>query len=161
MARFLRAAALITTYAGLFLLIAFAQQRELGTVTVSVEHEGLSGGHLVDARGHALYALLVPDASTPAACSERCLEVWAPLLTRKLPHAGRGIDAAKLGALELADGSLQVTYNGLPLYTAVHEADLEEASAVEEIAFGGRWFLVNPSGEITAAVAPRRARGGS
>ena len=53
------------------------------------------------------------------ACTAKCLKVWPPV---ELPSgmtaatAGTGVDAAKLGTKALADGSMQVTYGGKPLY---------------------------------------------
>ena len=53
------------------------------------------------------------------ACTAKCLKVWPPV---QLPSgmtaatAGTGVDAAKLGTKALADGTMQVTYGGKPLY---------------------------------------------
>jgi predicted lipoprotein with Yx(FWY)xxD motif len=53
------------------------------------------------------------------ACTAKCLKVWPPV---ELPAgmtaatAGTGVDAAKLGTKALADGTMQVTYSGKPLY---------------------------------------------
>ena len=53
------------------------------------------------------------------ACTAKCLKVWPPV---ELPAgmtaatAGTGVDAAKLGTKALADGTMQVTYGGKPLY---------------------------------------------
>jgi predicted lipoprotein with Yx(FWY)xxD motif len=53
------------------------------------------------------------------ACTGKCLKVWPPVA---LPSgmtaatAGTGVDAAKLGTKALADGTMQVTYSGKPLY---------------------------------------------
>jgi predicted lipoprotein with Yx(FWY)xxD motif len=53
------------------------------------------------------------------ACTAKCLKAWPPV---ELPSgttaatAGTGVDAAKLGTKALADGTMQVTYGGKPLY---------------------------------------------
>jgi predicted lipoprotein with Yx(FWY)xxD motif len=70
--------------------------------------------------------LLVAGADTvytlkpsKTACTAKCLKVWPPV---ELPAgmttatAGTGVDAAKLGTKALADGTMQVTYGGKPLY---------------------------------------------
>jgi predicted lipoprotein with Yx(FWY)xxD motif len=65
--------------------------------------------------GETVYTLK-PSA---IACTGKCLKVWPPV---ELPQgvmaatAGTGVDAAKLGTKTLADGDLQVTYSGKPLY---------------------------------------------
>ncbi|MFN8028242.1 MAG: hypothetical protein U0W40_18330 [Acidimicrobiia bacterium] len=52
-------------------------------------------------------------------CTGACLKAWPPVV---LPDgttsatAGDGVDEAKLGTKDLADGSVQVTYDGKPLY---------------------------------------------
>jgi predicted lipoprotein with Yx(FWY)xxD motif len=73
-----------------------------------------------------LGTLLVAGADTvytlkpsKTACTAKCLKVWPPV---ELPAgmtaatAGTGVDAAKLGTKALADGTMQVTYGGKPLY---------------------------------------------
>jgi predicted lipoprotein with Yx(FWY)xxD motif len=64
----------------------------------------VSGGHLIDANGFALY-------DTPAACTGTCLTVWPPMLASQVPAAGAGILQS---ALALSAG--QVTYNGHLLF---------------------------------------------
>jgi predicted lipoprotein with Yx(FWY)xxD motif len=52
-------------------------------------------------------------------CAGACLKTWSPVV---LPSgttaatAGSGVDDTKLGTKSLTDGSLQVTYDGAPLY---------------------------------------------
>ncbi|MFI5231342.1 MAG: hypothetical protein ACHQSE_02400 [Gemmatimonadales bacterium] len=65
---------------------------------------GVSGGHLVDANGFALY-------DTPAACTGACLTSWPPVDASQVPAATGGASAA---AIALSAG--QVTYNGHLLY---------------------------------------------
>jgi predicted lipoprotein with Yx(FWY)xxD motif len=55
--------------------------------------------------------------SGKSACSGGCLTTW-PALTVKAgetPGAGAGV-TGKVGTITRDDGTLQVTYNGLPLY---------------------------------------------
>jgi predicted lipoprotein with Yx(FWY)xxD motif len=61
--------------------------------------------------------------------------------------AGEGVDATLLGTITRDDGSLQVTYNGWPLYlykTDVMAGDYYGQGLDD---FGGLWFLVSPAGE--------------
>lgn len=50
-------------------------------------------------------------------CSGACLAAWPALSVAagQTPSAGAGVTGA-LGTITRADGSIQVTYNGLPLY---------------------------------------------
>ena len=65
--------------------------------------------------GNTVYAL----KPSKVACDAKCVKVWTPVL---LPRgvtkatAGSGVDPSNLGTLAAADGELQVTYGGKPLY---------------------------------------------
>jgi len=65
--------------------------------------------------GRALYTL----APSRTACGTKCLKIWPALLLpkgAKKATAGSGVSAAKLGTVKRANGALQVTYGGKPLY---------------------------------------------
>lgn len=74
------------------------------TAVRSAASIGVSGGHLVDANGFALY-------DSPAACTGACLTTWPPLDATQVPAATGGASSA---AIALSAG--QVTYNGNLLY---------------------------------------------
>jgi predicted lipoprotein with Yx(FWY)xxD motif len=74
------------------------------TATRSSAAIGVSGGHLVDANGFALY-------DTPAACTGTCLTVWPPFDATVAPTAKAGVSQT---AIAVTGG--QVTYNGHLLY---------------------------------------------
>lgn len=79
--------------------ISTAKDAKLGTILVS---------------GNTVYTL-----KSKKACSADCLKVWRPVV---LPDgtttatAGDGVDAKKLGTKDTADGAVQITYSGKPLY---------------------------------------------
>ncbi len=78
-----------------------------------------------------LGTILVGDGSTvyalkpsKTACTTKCLKVWTPVELPAgvtTPTAGTGVDQAKLGTAAAADGALQVTYSGKPLYWFVKD----------------------------------------
>jgi predicted lipoprotein with Yx(FWY)xxD motif len=84
-----------------------------GDVTVSTASTDL-GTVLVDADGMTLY-LFDPDAQGASSCYDDCAANWPPL-TADDPTAGAGVDSALLGTTERDDGTVQVTYDGWPLY---------------------------------------------
>lgn len=114
-----------------------------GTAVHVGQKEGL-GVFLVDAEGKALY-LFVKDTPTRSACTGRCLRFWPPLLTEGPPQAGEGVDASKLGTLTRDDGTVQVTYNGHPLY---YYADDAQPGDTKGHGAGGEWYLLSPTGEM-------------
>jgi predicted lipoprotein with Yx(FWY)xxD motif len=91
-----------------------------GTATVEAKPVGTIGTVLVDgSNGMTVYTFSkdVKDSGT-SACSGGCITTW-PALTVPAggtPTAGAGV-TGKLGTITRADDqTLQVTYNGLPLY---------------------------------------------
>ncbi len=104
------------------------------------------GSVLFDASGQAIYIWEVEESSK-AECYDDCAEAWPPVLTKGDPVASGEVDAAKLGTTKRDDGSLQVTYNGHPLYYYAHEGPGEvKCQNVDE--FGGLWLVVRASGKL-------------
>jgi predicted lipoprotein with Yx(FWY)xxD motif len=119
-----------------------------GATTVSVSQSTDFGSILVDGQGHALYILSndTPDSGT-SACTDDCATEWPPLLSDGAPVAGAGVDASLLGTITRDDGTMQVTYNGHPLYL-FHEdmaaGDTNGQGVSDEF---GQWHLASPAGE--------------
>lgn len=88
------------------------------TTTVMVKSIG-GANILVDgARGMTLYVFASDTANNgKSACSGSCATTWPPLTVRSgtTPSAGAG-GSGTLGTITRDDGTMQVTYNGLPLY---------------------------------------------
>jgi len=80
------------------------------------------GTVLVNAQGLTLYDL-PSEANGHITCTGACAQAWPPLLAvgGKVPSAPSSV-ASKLGTVVRPDGSTQVTYNGLPLYTFAGES---------------------------------------
>jgi predicted lipoprotein with Yx(FWY)xxD motif len=76
---------------------------------------------LTDAEGHTLYSAAV-EQDGQIRCVDACTSFWDPLIA-----SDADIDAADttlrndLGVVERPDGSSQLTYDGLPLYTFTQE----------------------------------------
>ena len=49
-------------------------------------------------------------------CTDACAVTWIPVLTTGTPQVAGGIKAKGLGVIRRPDGTLQVTYQGKPLY---------------------------------------------
>ncbi|MHB8857655.1 MAG: COG4315 family predicted lipoprotein [Bellilinea sp.] len=98
------------------------------------------GTFLVDEKGMTLY-LYTKDTPGVSNCKDACLTAWPPLLTSGDPRADDGVTASKLGTITRDDGSLQVTYNDLPLYYYI--SDAAPGDTVGQ-GVGGVWFVVAP-----------------
>lgn len=103
------------------------------------------GSMLYDDTGQAIYLFDVETTSEPR-CYDECAEAWPPVLTDGEPVADEGTDPDLLGTTERADGRLQVTYNGHPLYFYAHEGK-NEVLCHDVFLNGGNWYVVQPGGD--------------
>jgi len=80
--------------------VSTVKNAKLGTILVS---------------GNTVYTL----KASKTRCTAACLKAWPPVLLAQgvtKPTAGSGVNASKLATVATADGGLQVTYAGKPLY---------------------------------------------
>jgi len=98
------------------------------------------GTFLVDEDGMTLY-LFTKDSPGVTTCFDACLQAWPPLLTNGEPRADDGVTGSKLGTITRDDGSIQVTYDGLPLYYYI--TDVKPGDTTGQ-GVGGVWFVVKP-----------------
>lgn len=103
------------------------------------------GRVIADGKGEAFYLFDKENSKKPR-CYGACASVWPPVLTKGKPVAGSGAKQSLLGTTKRANGKLQVTYAGHPLYYYVDDSpgtilchDVEE--------FGGLWLVVKPNGQ--------------
>ena len=119
---------------------------------VSVTDDATLGPILTDGSGMTLY-LFTADSPGVSTCVDGCLATWPPLLTDGEPSIQGAADAALLGTLTRDDGSVQVTYDGWPLY--FFAADMA-AGDVAGQGVNDVWFVVAPDGTAVAD-APEEA----
>jgi len=117
-----------------------------GEATVNVADVGTYGSALVNGDGMPLYVFSLDTGGT-SACADDCAAEWPPLAGQGAPVAGEGVDATLLGTITRDDGTMQVTYNGHPLYTFVDDTTAGDAAGQAMEDFGGTWNLVSPEGE--------------
>jgi predicted lipoprotein with Yx(FWY)xxD motif len=77
-------------------------------------------------------------------CASDCLDIWPPLLTNGSEIKLAGVDRALVGTVTRADGLVQVTLNGWPLYL-FHED--QKAGDVNGEGVGGNWSVIRPDGK--------------
>jgi predicted lipoprotein with Yx(FWY)xxD motif len=87
------------------------------TLDVAISHTS-AGATLVDASGWTLYAFSGDHGSTIGCTASDCLSFWPPLVlaSGQTLKAGPGVTGT-LTTITRPDGSQQVSYNGLPVYT--------------------------------------------
>ena len=121
-----------------------ATRAPLVSVTLNVKQNDTLGSYLVDDQGYTLY-LFTKDSMNASTCTGDCADEWPPLLlTTKLgAMAGSGVDMSKLGVTVRADGGIQVTYNGWPLYYFDEDENPGDVNGQGQDDF----FVVSPSGD--------------
>ncbi len=98
------------------------------------------GEIIVDDAGNTLY-LFVPDAQGASTCYDQCEENWP--VVGEVTDVGDGLDAALLGTSERANGDVQATYNGWPLYYFANDAAPGDTNGQ---GVGDIWYVVDASG---------------
>ena len=106
---------------------------------------GVPGKALVGSNGRTLY-LFEADKSGTSACSGACATAWPPDVVTGSPEAGGGVSQSLLGTIKRADGTMQVTYNGHPLYYFTADTAGGTAHGQGIKAFGAGWYVVSASG---------------
>ena len=119
----------------------------LKTTTVS--------GHkvLTNAEGFVVYWFAI-DTPTKSNCNATCAANWPPLIGT--PSLASGVTlTGKLGTIKRADGQMQATYEGHPLYLFKADTSAGEDSGNALNAAGGLWWAMTASGaKIKKAAAP-------
>lgn len=123
---------------------AASSQALRSTVTVRGSDYGRV---LFDGRGRALYAF-TKDPPRRSVCSGDCAVAWPPYLVQGKVSAAPGAKTSLLGAARRADGKLQATYAGRPLYYYVRDLHAGRITCQNVSEFGGLWLVVRPSGTL-------------
>jgi predicted lipoprotein with Yx(FWY)xxD motif len=97
------------------------------------------GTILTDATGMTLY-LFTKDEPNVSNCYDQCAANWPPLLTEAAPTGPDAVSSG-LGTTQRTDGTVQVTYNGQPLYYWINDHNPGDTTGQN---VGGVWFVVNP-----------------
>jgi predicted lipoprotein with Yx(FWY)xxD motif len=106
---------------------------------------GIPGTALVGSNGRVLY-LFQADKNGTSACTGACAAAWPPDTVTGAPQAGSGVSQALLGTITRPDGTMQLTYNGHPLYYFTADAAGGTARGQGVKAFGAEWYVVGASG---------------
>ena len=103
------------------------------------------GAFLVAANGMTLYKY-TPDTPGVSNCTGGCAAAWPPytvsadVASTTLGGATTDI-GGQIGTITRADGTLQVTYNNMPLYFYANDKAVGDTKGQN---VGGIWFVVAP-----------------
>jgi predicted lipoprotein with Yx(FWY)xxD motif len=127
-----------------------------GAATVGSATAPSLGTFLTGANGKTLYTYS-GDAPNSSTCTGDCATAWPPFTVPAggQPTAGAGVTGT-LGTLTRADGTTQVSYNGLPLYYWQGDATAGDATGD-----GVNGFAVARVGGTVAAPSAGSSAGAS
>lgn len=132
---------------GLLLLVALllvplttVAQEGAATLSAAFTEEGIPT--LVGPDGLTLYTF-AHDDDGESTCYDACAEEWPPLIVEQgsQPAVGEGVPG-QVGTVAREDGSLQVTYNGWPLYYYHEDEQPGQANGQGEESV---WFAAAPA----------------
>jgi len=112
---------------------------------------------LVDAQGFTLY-WYTPDTASSSTCNGSCATAWPPLIGTPSFASGVAL-TGKLGTIKRANGEIQATYDGHPLYLFKSDTSAGMANGNK---VGGIWWIMTVSGKkIQATVTSTSATSSS
>lgn len=112
-----------------------------GGATIKAAPVGSIGTVIVAANGMTLYQFSKDTKdSGKSACSGGCATTWPPLTVAAgaTPTGDTGV-SGKIGTINRDDGTVQVTYNGLPLYFFQNDKAVGDSNGVYT-----NWTAVKP-----------------
>jgi predicted lipoprotein with Yx(FWY)xxD motif len=114
------------------------------------------GPTLILKNGDTLYRL-TKDSKNKSVCTGKCATIWTPVLLASGQKTPVGDGVSKLGSFARANGTHQVTYEGIPLYTFTGDkkAGLVTGNVKDT---WGQWWSINPKSPLTA---PKKSGGSS
>lgn len=109
------------------------------------------GQVLTNSDGMTLY-LFENDSVNQSTCSGTCAKNWPPVMVAQgtTPSAGAGVNAT-LGVIQRADGSSQLTINGMPVYLYAGDSTPGDTNGQGLL---GKWFVLDPSGNSIHETMP-------
>jgi predicted lipoprotein with Yx(FWY)xxD motif len=122
---------------------------ESAAVVKSASNATLGTTVLVDAQGMTLYHLSGEQNGKLICTSSACVGVWHPVSVASGTPSG---SVGSLGTVKRPDGTVQVTYKGMPLYTFASDQKPGEANG-QGIKDVGTWSAVTVSANSSSGAA--------
>jgi predicted lipoprotein with Yx(FWY)xxD motif len=112
-----------------------------GGMLLNVASDSAGNSYLTAYNGMTLY-VTSKDTMASSTCTGSCASTWPPYTTATASSLtpGAGITGA-VGTITRSDGSMQITYRGIPLY--FYSADSAPGQETGQ-GFGGVWSVATP-----------------
>lgn len=115
-------------------------------VQLSAVRSAQLGAHLIDINESTLYRF-DKDSAQPSVsnCADACATRWPPVTIKEGGNVYlAGVDPKAVGAIRRADGQVQLTVGGWPVYRFAQDTRPGDTKGQ---GVGGTWFAVDPTGE--------------
>lgn len=120
---------------------------------------GKFGDHLTDGNGRAMYIFL-KDTNGVSSCEGQCISMWPAVVVpagADLSKLDPKLDASLLSSIKRSDGTMQLVFNGWPLYYYSGDKASGDENGQD---VGDVWYLVTPKG-TGAGIAAGQPGGGA
>lgn len=128
------------------------------TLVRSASNSKLGGTVLVNAKGLTLYRLSGEHAGKFICTTSACVGVWHPLTVASGSKPSGNISS--LGVIKRPNGTEQVTYRGMPLYTFSHDTAPGQANG-QGFKDVGTWMAVKTSGSAKSTTSAKSSSSSS
>ncbi len=136
------AALALATAAGSFAFATTPAMAQAAPTTITIDKKTPWGPILATSTGMTVYRF-VKDGLNKSNCSGACTEAWPPVLLAKGQAKPIGKGVSHLGVIMRSNGTHQLTYEGIPLYTFVRDTKGSIDGNIKD-AFG-QWWTLNPA----------------
>ena len=113
----------------------------MAEATVQAADNPKLGKILVNASGMTLYTFEIDTATESKCITADCVAYWPPLTVNATPTGGSDVPGT-LATISRPDGTMQVTYQGQPLYTFALDKKPGDVTGDNLSQFGGLWHVV-------------------
>jgi predicted lipoprotein with Yx(FWY)xxD motif len=109
------------------------------------------GTVLATSKGLTIY-WFGPDTAKKSDCNGACASYWPPVKGPAAAAPGTHL-TGKFGTITRADGTIQATYDGHPLYTYLADSAVGQVKGNGVDASGGLWYAMTPTA-VKVGIAP-------
>jgi predicted lipoprotein with Yx(FWY)xxD motif len=125
-----------------------------GSTTITVSQNKTWGPTLTLKDGFTVYRL-TKDSNNKSVCTGKCATIWVPVILAPGQKTPVGVGVSGLGSFARANGTKQVTFQGIPLYTFTKDKTAGEVSGNVKDTWG-QWWSINPKSPHSA---PKKSGG--
>lgn len=113
---------------------------------------------LTNGQGRTIYWFAI-DTPTTSNCNGSCASFWPPVIGTPVAASGTSLPKG-FGTITRADGTIQATYDGHPLYTYMGDTAAGQMTGNGKNLSGGLWWAMTPTGAKVSAAGSGGSGGG-